>query len=244
MRFLAFLFILIVLALGYGVAQLRRHRWRKSRDLIETYRKKFRSFCVEYQEHFNQEHYEWLMRNVLRVQATLDELVASSRYEDYFQRDVGGRSDRSLVEILEQMSQTEVHEQRLSSVNNLMTRCLGIADEEVERAESHRHHPMILFREGIRSLLLIPSLLGRWASGRSQLDRLMEPDSQRTAGWVSTCSVLGLFVPIAIILIGWSPLAGGTAYLIRQCSAILSRLFDWLAEAANLSFSLGSDGLR
>lgn len=227
MRFLAFLFILAILVLGFGVAHLRRHRWKTSRKLIETYRKRFNDFRLEYRQNFNQQHYEWLMRNVLRVQATINELVASSRYEDYFQRDFG-RSDRSLVEILEQMGQMEVHDHRISRVNNMMTRCLGIVDEEVERAAKRSRHPMILFREGIRSLLLVPSILGRWASGRSQLDRLLESDGPRTAGWVSTCSALGLLILIAAILVGWAPLANWTIYSVHQVSLLVTRLLGWL----------------
>jgi len=234
MRFLAFLFILIVLGLGYGVMLLRRNRWVQSRELIETYRKRFRSFCFEYQETFNQDHYEWLMRGVLRVQAAVDELMESSRYADYFQRDYG-RSDRSLVEILEQMSQTTVHEQRLSAANNLLTRCLGIADEEVEKAEKNRLNPLVLFREGIRSILLIPTLIGRWASGRSQLERLIEPDDRRIAGWVSTWAVLGLLIPVIVLMIGWAPIADSTAYLIRQWLALVSQGADWVAESISMS---------
>jgi len=237
MRFLAFLFILVVLGLGYGVTLLRRIRWVQSRELIETYRKKFRNFCLEYQETFNQDHYEWLMRNVLRVQAAVDELTGSSRYADYFQRDYG-RSDRSLVEILEQMSQTTVHEQRLGAANNLLTRCLGIADEEVEKAEKNRPNPMVLFREGIRALLLIPTLIGRWASGRPQLERLIEPDDRRIAGWVSTWSVLGLLIPVIVLLIGWTPIADGTTYLIRQGSVLVSQGADWVAESISMSLPI------
>lgn len=239
MRFLALMFILAVLALGYVVVFLRLRRWQASRQLIETYRKKFQDFCEDYHDSFDQQHYECLMKNVLRVQATTDQLLDASDYEDYLQRGYG-RSGRALVDILEQMSQTSVHEQRLSAARNLLTRCVGMASEEAEKAGRSRLDPMCLFREGIRFLLLVPALLGRWATGRSRLERLVGPDDQRTIRWVSTCSVLGLFFPLCILFVGWAPIEDGATFLFREGAVALSDAMDWVADLLSAELSVAS----
>jgi hypothetical protein len=201
MRFLAFLFIAVTVAVGLGsvLLQLNRRRWET--DFIKQYLKKFKDLGESYQREMDAELYEWLTRHVLRVERIIAEETSRGPYAQHF-RDDRGRGPRLIEEVLEQMGHYPVPEQRLAAVKNYMTRCLGVIQEGIDELEAKIRNPAALFREGMRAWLLLPAIVWSWARGSSELDPLHATDGPRMRRWSARLAVVGLVLPLFILFFG------------------------------------------
>ncbi len=228
MRFLAFLFLVGVSALGWVVVKMRIDQAEEHSRRLAGFAAKFREFCGRYSEERDTELYDWLNRRVMAVQRELNELVSASPYRDLLREDPARA--RVLIEALEQMGQTLLPEPRITAIQTYLTRCQGVMDEALQSLRKRARNPSILFREGMRALVLCPVLVERWAKGQAG-SRLQEPDSHRVGVWVTRATLVGSALPGLILLLGWAPFASGWKWLLALAGDLAETARTLVAEA-------------
>ena len=68
MEFFAFLFLLVVIGIGFFSLRLRMERIREDRRFVDQYITKLAKFADSYQEDFDPDQHYWLTHRVLRIQ--------------------------------------------------------------------------------------------------------------------------------------------------------------------------------
>jgi len=226
MRWIALLLFVSVFALGRLVILRRSSSMSRLREAVAEFRKRFSHYVSAHGESDQEAEYEWLMRQVVWVQRIVQEWAG-------FDEGAGGipyarqRSDRLLLEVLEAMAVSEVHEMRLVSAGNLLTRALGAADRRQEELRRQAWNPLVWYREGIRALVLLPASVGAWASGKSSPEGIEEDDQP----WVRRRILwLGVVFPLLVVL----ALAIGPDRIMEFGLAAYRWIVDSVSEFAGL----------
>lgn len=228
MRFLAFLFLVVVAGIGYLRIFFRLSRLEDSRQFVDQYIKKFQEFTETYHDQFDSDLYHWLTHRVLRAQTLASDAAVWESLDSKLQEAAAQKSS-SLVDTLDQMGQHSVPTEKVTSLTSFMVRYLGGLDDYIENFKRQQKNPLLLFRQGIQGILLAPSMALRWVTGSETLVGEVAP--QREIGrWTAFFSIILLAIPIIIILVGWTPIIRTGNYAISSISELIDELADKLGE--------------
>jgi hypothetical protein len=219
MEFFAFLFLLVVIGIGFFSLRLRMERIREDRRFVDQYITKLAKFADSYQEDFDPDQHYWLTHRVLRIQYIATDPALWDRYGGSHSEDAT-RKGATLVEVIEQMGQRPVSTEIVRSLISFLVRFQGVLDDFSVEFKKRQINPFILFREGIQLILLSPILAFRWASGGSRVmigEIARNPTFKR---WSAYLSVAAIIVPLIIIIFGWSS-------IIRFILGIFGLLSNW-----------------
>jgi hypothetical protein len=224
MRFLAFLFLVVVAGIGYLRIFFRLTRLEDSRQFVDQYIKKFQKFSESYHEEFDSDLYHWLTHRVLRAQTLANDSAVWESFDSKLQEEAAQKS-ASLVETLDQMGQHSVPTERVTSLTSFLVRYLGGLDDYIGGLKWQQKNPLLLFRQGIQGILLAPATALRWVTGSE--DSVEEVAPRREIGrWTAFFSIVLLILPLIVILIGWTPLLD----LFDLVFSALSEAFEDLVE--------------
>jgi hypothetical protein len=228
MRFLAFLFLVAVAAIGYLRNFFRLSKLEDSRQFVDQYVKKFRKFSETYNDAFDSELYHWLTHRVLRAQSLASDTAVWESFDTSLQ-EAAAQKSASLVETLDQMGQHSVPADRVQSLTSFMVRYLGGLDDYIENLKQQQKNPLLLFRQGIQGILLAPAMALRWVTGSDSAAEEVAP--RREIGrLVAFFSIILLVVPFFVILVGWEPLLQTGSYLASGLSQSFEDLVEKLGE--------------
>ncbi len=224
MRFLAFLFLVVVTGIGWLRLMVAMIRHEEDRLFVDSYIRKFKSFSEAYGERFDPKQYDWLTHRVMKVQVLSGDSNKWRLYGDQFALDAAKKS-QGLVSMLDQMGQQPVPIKTVTSTISFLIRYLGVLDDFIERYRRRRLNPLVLFREGIQMIILAPMLAFSWARGAgSEAVLLRVSENPRFRRWVAFFSLVGLVFPVLVMIIGWEPLENGFTYLWALCEDGFYRL--------------------
>jgi hypothetical protein len=228
MRFLAFLFLIVVAGIGYLRIFFRLSRLEENREFIDQYIKKFQRFSESYHEAFDSDLYHWLTHRVLRAQTLSSDEAVWDSFDSKLQEDAVQKST-SLVETLDQMGQHSVPAERVTSLTSFLVRYLGGLDDYIDSLKWQQKNPLLLFRQGIQGILLAPARALHWVTGSETSVEEVEP--RREIGkWSAFFSIVLLVVPIIVILVGWTPIVQLFNFIVVNISESIDSLAEKLGE--------------
>jgi len=228
MRFLAFLFLVVVAGIGYLRIFFRLNRLEESRQFIDRYIKKFQKFSESYHDEFDSDLYHWLTHRVLRAQTLASDAAVWESF-DVKLKEAAAQKSASLVETLDQMGQHSVPNDRVTSLTSFLVRYLGGLDDYIDSLKWQQKNPLLLFRQGIQGILLAPARALRWVTGSE--DSLEEVAPKREIGrWTAFFSIILLIVPIIVILVGWTPMVNLFDSVFSSISEFFNDLVEKLGE--------------
>jgi len=226
MEFLAFLFLLMVIGIGFLSLRLRLERLREDRRFVDQYVTKLGKFADSYQEDFDPDQHYWLTHRVLRIQYIATDPALWERYGGSHSEDAARRG-ATLVEVIEQMGQRPVSSEIIRSLISFLVRFQGVLDDFSAEFKKRQINPFILFREGIQLILLSPILAFQWATGGGRVmigEIARNPIFKR---WSAYFAVAALVIPLIIIIFGWSP-------IIRLILSTVGLISDWVNSLIDL----------
>ena len=228
MRFLAFLFLIVVTGIGYLRIFFRLSHLEESRQFIDQYIKKFQSFSESYHDEFDSDLYHWLTHRVLRAQTLARDATVWDSFDSKFQEAAAQKSE-SLVETLDQMGQHAVPTEKVTSLTSFLVRYLGGLDDYIDGLKWQQKNPLLLFRQGIQGILLAPAKALRWVTGSETSVEEVAP--RREIGrWTAFFSIIFLILPIIVILVGWTPMVNLFNSVYLSVSETFQDLVDKLSE--------------
>ena len=230
MRFLAFLFLVVVAGIGYLRLLFRVSRLEESRKFVEEYIRKFERFVETYRDEFDADLYHWLTHRVLRAQTLSSNAAVWESFDEKLQETATQKS-AALVETLEQMGQHSVPTERVTTLTSFLMRFLGGLDDYLESIKRQQRNPLLLFRQGIQGILLAPATAVKWITGSdSSADELA---AQTEIGrWTAFLSVIALIVPLIVVLVGWAPLAQIGSHATAAGNELVESLTETLREVS------------
>jgi hypothetical protein len=228
MRFLAFLFLVVVAGIGYLRIFFRVSRLEESRQFVDQYIKKFQKFSETYHDALDSDLYHWLTHRVLRAQTLASDAAVWESFDSKLQ-EAAAQKSASLVETLDQMGQHSVPTERVTSLTSFMVRYLGGLDDYMDNLKRQQKNPLLLFRQGIQGILVAPAVALRWVTGSETSVGEIAP--QREIGrWTAFFAIISLIIPIIIIFVGWTPIVQTGHYLISSISELFEQLVEKVGE--------------